>query len=479
MRHLARLLTLTLTLSMGLSLSGCGLLPKVGPDYLAAVPPAPQAWQAMQPHAADAAALTDWWRQWDEPLLAVLIDAVEANSPTLPLAWATIQQARAEQVAAGVAERPSLDAGANLSRAEVAFIGPVMSQTSRQASLMSNWEIDLFGGIARRQEAAAANYSASRNRWHEARVSLAAETAQALFQIRYLERRLALAAADLDSRRTSAQLTRKLAEAGLQSDEAASLTAAGAADAAAGLIGLRADYDRLIKALVALSGWSESDLRTQLAAHRGRFPPPAQFRIASLPAAVLAQRPDIAAAERDVAAASAAIGRAEAARYPRLQLTGSLTPLRLTTDGSTVSATAWSIGAGLSMPLVDGGRIDANVDAATAQYAAAAAQFRQKARDAVREVEQALTQLDAAARREAELRRAEAGYRSGLAAVRRRHQAGLAGALELEEASRLALAAEINLAAWQYEQAVAWVQLYRAAGGGWTTDAENPTGNRS
>lgn len=131
------------------------------------------------------------------------------------------------------------------------------------------------------------------------------------------------------------------------------------------------------------------------------------------------------------------------------------------------------------MPLVDGGRIDANVDAATAQYAAAAAQFRQKARDAVREVEQALTQLDAAARREAELRRAEAGYRSGLAAVRQRHQAGLAGALELEEASRLALAAEINLAAWQYEQAVAWVQLYRAAGGGWTTDAENPTGNRS
>ena len=453
------------------SLAGCGLLPKVGPDYRPAAAVAPAAWLTPLPHNGDPAALADWWRQWDDPLLAELVAAVEADSAGLAQAWARIQQARSEMVAAGVAERPSLDGSLNASRAEVAMGGPVMHQTTRQAGLMSNWEIDLFGGIARRQEAAEAGYAASRTRWHEARVSLAAETAQAFLQTRFLERRLQLADADLASRRESARLTRSLNAAGFHSEQLAALADAGAAESAAGLTGLRAEYDQQIKALVALSGISEADLRGSLAARRGQTAQPTQFRIQSLPAALLAQRPDIAAAERDVAAASAAIGQAEAARYPRLQLLGSLTPLRLTTDGSTIDTTTWSIGAGLALPLVDGGRIAANVDAARAQYAAAAAQYRHKARDAVREVEQALVRLDAAGSREADLRLAAAGYRQALGATRSRHQAGLAAPLELEEASRLALAADTSLAAWRREQAAAWVDLYRAVGGGWQTDA--------
>jgi NodT family efflux transporter outer membrane factor (OMF) lipoprotein len=352
--------------------------------------------------------------------------------------------------------------------------GPVMYQTTRQAGLMSNWEIDLFGGIARRQEAAEAGFEASRTRWHAARVSLAAETAQAFLQTRFLERRLQLAEADLASRRETARLTRQLHAAGFNSDQVAALAEAGAAESAAALTSLRADYDQQIKALVALSGISEAELRSRLVASRGQFTQPAHFRIEQLPAALLSQRPDIAAAERDVAAASAAIGQAESARYPRLQLLGSLTPLRLTTDGSTISATTWSIGAGLALPLVDGGRIAANVDAAKAQYAAAAAQYRQKARDAVREVEQALVRLDAAGSREADLRLASAGYSQALSAARSRHQAGLAGPLELEESSRLALTADTNLAAWQREQAAARVDLYRAVGGGWQSDAAVP-----
>jgi NodT family efflux transporter outer membrane factor (OMF) lipoprotein len=478
----------TTALTCILFLSGCGLLPKVGPDYRPTAVAAPQAWHAALPHGGDGAALADWWRQWHDPLLVDLIAASEANSPTLPQAWARIQEARAEAVAAGTGDKPDLDASLNLSRADLAVAGPVMHQTTRQVGLMSNWEIDLFGGIARRQEAAAASLQASRERWHEARVSLAAETALALFQVRFLERRQALARADLDSRRSSARLTRSLADAGLQSNEIAAIAEAGAAEAAASLIGLRSDYDQQIKALVALTAISEPDLRVRLAADTGRDHDPARLRIASLPAEVLAQRPDLAAAERDMAATSAAIGEADSYRYPRLQLSGALTPLRMITDGRTVSATTWSLGVGLSMPLVDGGRVDANVDAASAKYAATVAAYRQKARDAVREVEQALTRLDAASRREGELRLAVAGYRAGLSATRARHQAGLAGPLELEEASRLTLAAEVNLAAWQNEQASAWVQLYRAAGGGWTPAAadpvaprvtENQTGNRS
>lgn len=459
------------------SLVGCGLLPKVGPDYQPAAPIAPTAWQAVTPlpHNGDPAELADWWRQWDDPLLADLIAAVEADNVGLAQAWARIQQARNEMVTAGVAERPSLDASLNVSRATVAMAGPVLHQVTRQVGLMSNWEIDLFGGIARRQEATEASYAASRSRWHEARVSLAAETAQAFLQTRFLERRLQLAGADLASRRETARITRQLNVAGFQSNQIAALADAAAAESAASLTSLRADYDQQIKALVALSGIAEPELRSRLAARRGQFAQSARFRIDSLPAALLAQRPDIAAAERDVAAASAVIGQAESYRYPRLQLLGSLTPLRLTTDGSTISTTTWSIGAGLEMPLINGGRIDANIDAAKAQYAAAAAQYRQKARDAVREVEQALVRLDAAGQREADLRQAAAGYQQAFSATRSRYLAGLAEPLELEEVSRLALAADTNLAAWQHEQAAAWVALYRAVGGGWQAGSSVPT----
>jgi NodT family efflux transporter outer membrane factor (OMF) lipoprotein len=461
-------------LLLSLLLAGCGLLPKVGPDYQPAPPPAPAAWLTPLPHGGDTTRLTDWWRQWDDPLLAELIAAVETDSVSLAQAWARIQQARAEQVAAGAAVKPSLDASLNLSRADITMGGPAISQTSRSASLLSAWEIDLFGGLSRRQEAATASFEASRTRWHEARVSLAAETAQAFVQTRFLERRLQIAEADLNSRRESARLTRQLQAAGFQPEEAAALAEAGAAEAAANLVSLQADYDQQIKALVALSGWAEAELRAKLGARRGQFARPAQFQVTELPAALLGQRPDLAAAERDVAAASAAIGESESYRYPKLQLTGSLTPMRQTNDGNTVSLNTWSIAAGLVMPLVDGGRIDANVDAARAQYQAAARQYRQKAREAVREVEQALLRLEAARQREADVRLAAAGYAKALAATRVRHQAGLAGPLELQEASRLALAAETSVAAWQREQLAAWVDLYRAVGGGWEHGADVP-----
>lgn len=473
--NIHRITPLLLALSLSIPLSGCGLLPKVGPDYQAAAPNAPTTWLTPLPHGGDAAKLTDWWRQWDDPLLAELIAAVEAANPSLPQAWARIQQARAELVAAGAGFKPSLDASLDVSRSDISMAGPVMSQASRSASLLSVWEIDLFGGIARRQEAAKANHVAGQNRWHEARVSLAAETAQAYVQTRFLERRLQIAEADLSSRRETARLTRQLQTAGFQPEEAAALTEASAAETAANQVSLQSDYDQQIKALVALSGWNEAELRAKLAARRGQFTQPAQFRVTELPAALLAQRPDLAAAERDVAAASAAIGQSEAHRYPRLQLLGSLTPMRQTTDGRTVNVNTWSIAAGLAMPLVDGGRIDADVEAARAQYEATAAQYRQKARDAVREVEQALLRLDAARRREANVRLAAEGYAKSLTATRSRHQAGLAGPLELQEASRLALTADTSVAAWQREQLAAWVDLYRAVGGGWQTGAEVPT----
>ena len=113
-----------------------------------------------------------------------------------------------------------------------------------------------------------------------------------------------------------------------------------------------------------------------------------------MPADVLAQRPDVFSAGRDVAAASAEVGSAQAARYPRLALSGSIGAAQARALGTTVTLDTWSIGPlSLSLPLFDGGRRAANVEAAQARYDEAAALYRAKVRQAVREVEEALVNL--------------------------------------------------------------------------------------
>lgn len=454
-------------LGLIVGLPACSILPRVGPDYQAPAIKAPAGWHAPLPHAGRLDTLSDWWRQFDDPLLATLIDAAQAGSATLAQAAARIGQARSDAVAAGVAGLPTLEGSIAAKRAAFTFGGPATFQTTRQASLMANWEIDLFGGLARDQESAEARLAASRARWHEARVSLAAETANAYLQLRFQERRIAQAEADAASRAETARLTGALGRAGFSAPAQVSLASASAADGAALLTELRAGRDQQIKALVALTGMDEPLLRQQLQAAAGRFPQPAGFAIATLPAEVIVQRPDLAAAERDLAAASAAIGSAKAARYPRLTVSGFITPLRLNTNGQHTSATTWSIGPTLSMPLVDGGRIDAQVDAAEIDYAAAEAAYRQKVRDAVAEVEQALLRLEAAAARENDVRHAARDYRAAFNATEAGQRAGFASLMELEEARRTQLAADTTLAAWEQERVAAWIALYRAVGGGW------------
>lgn len=456
------------------AVSGCalerGLFGTLGPDYRAETP-APERWQAPLAHGGSSEALAAWWARFDDPLLTELQAAAQRASADLAQASARIVRARADAIAAGAAGSPSLDATAGINRAAFTFGGPAVLRSQVSVGLQSRWEIDLLGGLARQREAALARVDSGVAAWHDARVALAAEVANAYVNYRFCEMRVALARADAASRTETARLTGVAAGAGLQAPAAAALAKASAADGAATLIQRVAECEVGVKGLVALTALDETALRARLAALpalSARLPRPAAFAVASVPARLLAQRPDVASAEREVAAASAEIGVAEADRYPRLALAGEVTPSR-TRFGSnpTFSVTTWSIGPTLTLPLIDGGRRAANTEATRAQYAAAAAAYRERARGAVREVEEALVNLDAVAARRADVEAAAAGYRENLAAVRTRERAGLASLIEFEDARRTSLAADAAVAALEYEGVGAWITLYRAIGGGW------------
>jgi len=449
-------------------LAGCAVQ---RPPETAAVPTPPQ-WYAPLPHNGTLADLTRWWQQFDDPLLIELIAAAQAASPTVATAAARIEQARATRTAAGAALLPTLDGSAAAMRGRQP---PMPVATAVQTGLQTAWEIDLFGGNRNAERAARHRLESAQAGWHEARVSVAAETANSYLALRTCERQLVVARNDAKSRAETARLSELSAQAGFTAPAVAALARASAAEGAARATQQRAQCELELKALVALSGLAEPQLRARLGT---RWQEPAQFalvRLETIPAKLLAQRPDVYQAERAVAAASADVGSARAEQLPQLTLNGDIAVGRVRSGGVTASAESWSIGPlALKLPIFDGGRRAAEVDAAQARYDEAVALYAARVRQAVREVEEALVQLESARERSEDARVAVEGYRVSFAATEARYRAGLASLIELEDQRRAALTAETALVALQRERVAAWIALYRAVGGGWTRPEGTP-----
>jgi hypothetical protein len=303
-------------------------------------------------------------------------------------------------------------------------------------------------------------------------------------------------------------LTELSATAGFQSPASLALARASAADGNSRYIAQRAACDVDVKVLSALTAIAEPALRQKLAAPlraaagadgahaadvgaagahaadvgaagvaRANDAAYASFAapsmaIGELPARTLSQRPDVFTAEREVAAASADVGNAQAQRYPRLTLSGSVGVANFRAAGDNTRTDTWTIGpVALSLPVFDAGRRRANVEAASARYDGAVVSYRATVRQAVSEVEQALVNLDSTAARAGDAQTALEGYRANYAAVDERYKNGMASLFELEDARRTRLAAEQTVINLQRERSAAWVALYRAAGGGFTPPA--------
>ncbi len=450
------------------ALCGCAVAPADAPPDSAAA--APARWHAPLPHDGAVGELARWWQQFDDPLVARLVQASQAASPTIASAASRIAQARAARTSAGAALWPTLDANASATRGRQDLSLPV--GTTAGASLDTAWEIDVFGARRAALDAAGARLQGAQAGWHEARVSVAAEVAATYVSLRACEALLANARADAASREESARLTDLSAKAGFQSPANAALSRASAAQARSLLTAQQAQCDSLVKALVALTAVDEAALREQLADRTATLPQPAQLAVAAVPAAVLAQRPDLYRAGLDVAAASADVRSAQAQRLPRISLAGSIGVARFDGGGVSTDGSVWRIGpVAVTLPLFDAGARRANVEAARAAYDESVALYRAGLRTAVREVEDALIDLRSTAARGEDAQVAVDGFEASFNATDARYRGGLASLFELEEARRSLLTARNTLVDLRRERTAAWIALYRALGGGWSADA--------
>lgn len=499
-----RLAARCLAALLPLALTACAV--STPPDSVPVTTPA--AWQApatpatSMAHGGSGAQLAAWWQQWNDPLLLALLNHAQQASPSVAAAATRVAQARQAVVGAAAASSPSLNASGGVGRS----VGQPNSAPASSANLglQATWELDLFGGQRAAATAAAQRWQAAGAQWHEARVAVAAEVARQYTGWLACQQVLRITQADAQARAVVAQLTDARARAGFEAPANAALTQASAAQGRMNAVQQQARCDAALKGLVALTGVDEITLRAQLAhaaapavkpsnptststpaVASGQVAPGAAFQPLpvlpnnalplALPAQLLAQRPDVFAAQRAVAAASADVGTAEADRYPRLGLSGHITAVN--TRGVGGDGSTWSLGPlQLSVPLFDAGRRAGQVQVQQTAYDEAVVAYRASVRTAVREVEQALLELHSTAARQADAAEATQGFVRALQAATDRHRAGLSNVLELEDTRRSALGAELALTELSRDRLLAWVDLYRALGGGWSaTDAADVT----
>lgn len=473
--------------------TGCagqrGLFGTVGPDYTLPKLALPNAWtEAAKPASPATGAvpvapaqtsLAQFWSAFDDPILMTLIDAVQKASPDIVAARVRIDEAKAALGAVSALELPDLNLNASATRSKVAFFGPATLREQTEIGLRSSWEIDLFGGVARQSQAAAARLQGSQLQWHDARVSVAAATASAYFGYRQCEAQAQLLQSEVDSRAKSAAALRAAGEAGLKARALVLQEEALLADFQRLLRQKQTNCAAQIKALVALSQTDESAVRSILASRpelTARLPVPPAFKVDAIPADLLMQRPDVRAAERNLAAASADIGASKSRLYPSLTLTGSVAPTRIKFgETPATNVRTWSIGPSVNLPIFNRNRIQADVDAATSRYQGFEAQFRSKAFDAVREVEQSLLKVDSTADEMVQADLAVARYQQQLELEQARLSSGLSSELDFELNRRALLRSQMARLDTQLDRLNAWITLYRSLGGNWSAQGNAAT----
>jgi NodT family efflux transporter outer membrane factor (OMF) lipoprotein len=463
--------------------SGCTT---VGPNYQRPNVAVPERFQEAIPSGASDADLAGWWRGFGDPQLSALIELAVAQNLDVQMAAARIREARALERSVGAAGSPQVAAQASATRQRIsenaipvppgsgggaAFGLPGSEFNTFRVGFDASWELDLFGRTHRSVEAANARTGAAVWNRRDVQVSVAAEVASAYFRLRAAQAELANAQAELDRQERLERLIAAQVRGGLTDGQELSGQSSARAAAAAAIPAFEAEAKAEIHALGVLVGSTPEALTARL--REAAAIPAAPTIPAGLPSDLLRRRPDIRAAERNLAASTADIGVAVADLYPRISLTAA--PALVSTALASLlewGSRSFSVGAALDWPLFDGGRRRATVEAKNARQEQAMIAYRKTVLGGLRDVEDALSRIDAdrvqlAERQEAVREAARAEQLSNT-----RYRGGLVTYADVltQQARRLSMEKQVVETRGALARDTA--SLAKALGGGWPELAE-------
>src|SRR3990167_5615430 len=477
--HTMKKLHHLLPLAAALFLAGCAT---ALPPLPSSVPTPPQfkeqqrpneTWTIAQP--AEAQSRGTWWKAFNDPVLDELAERAGANNTSIQEAAARLAQARSLVRGAQADRAPQIGAGADASRgAGASTANGATPATLLRASVNLSYEVDLFGRLARVQDAATLDAQSREALLQSTRLLVQAELAQTYLALRAVDTERRLVQDTATAYGDTLRLTQRRFEAGdvAELDVISIQTELAATEAE--VFALSRSRAELEHALAVLVGEPASGFA---------LTPPNGARTlpvipAGVPGTVLARRPDVAAAQASLLAAQARVGVAQAAWFPSVSLTGAAGYASPDIgDLFKWSARAWGIGALMSVPLFDGGRREAGVQGAQAQLDAAAASYRGQVLNAFREVEDQLSALRLLQNQSQAQGRAVNAAQRASAISETRYRNGLVSQLELLDARRNELLNRRQAQRVEAAQQQATVLLIRAIGGGWETGAP-PAANK-
>jgi multidrug efflux system outer membrane protein len=408
-----------------------------------------------------------WWKLYNDPTLTSLIDRSLERNQEISASAARLRQARAMSAGARSLFFPDVYLGATAERSKFLFRGPqggssISNTFSVPADL--SYEIDVWGKVRRQVESATASEAAAGEMLNALRLSVAGEVAQTYWALRAVDADRAVLARTLEIRNRAFDLLGKRRDAGAISRLDLARAETEVATAEADRIKLDQTRVELVNALAVLAGSAATGSSVP---EKTDLPKPPTVP-GSVPSEVLRQRPDIRAAERNVAAANANIGVATAAFYPSFSISAS-SGLDATKMGDLFNASSlvWSIGAGAVAPITSQKYLKAQRDAAIAAHDAASADYRQTVLESIREVENALQGAVILERRQVAQDQALEAARRTFDLSTKRFKSGLVSFLDVVDAERTRLDAERGANAIRAERLAVSVSLIKALGGEW------------
>ncbi|TXC69150.1 efflux transporter outer membrane subunit [Sphingorhabdus soli] len=437
-------------------LAGCAPTLADAPAGVAVAPPLE--WRTQL--AATAPVEAQWWEGFGDPELTRLVERARNNNPDVMIAAARIEEARATERGSRALLLPSLAAGAEGGvRREVSPFGKGQESIVAQPTFRASYELDLFGKNRARIDAAEAGVAASEAAREATRLSVTAATASGYVTLLALDARLDVIKATLQSRRDALKFARDRAEVGYTSQLELRQAEAEYQATAQLVPQIEAQIARQENALSVLTGELPQAISRggTLADLRQTAAP------VILPSQLLRRRPDIAAAEYRIAASDAQMRAARAQFLPSINL-GASAGLALS-DLLPNPISVWSLGASVLAPIFQGGRLEAQLDGATAQRDQAAWAYRSTVLNAFREVEDRLVVLSRLDQQDVALSAQRAAVADALRHARNRYRAGYTPYIEQVDAQRALLGVELSLVQLRADRLTTLIGLYQAAGG--------------
>jgi multidrug efflux system outer membrane protein len=449
----------------------------VGPNYRRPATPLDAHFvNATQPGLAEDAAVEQYWTRFADPVLNSLVEDAVAHNTDLRTAAANLQASRAVRRLAGFDLFPTatLQGGYTHildSKQQLPFVDRHDREfDSAQGTFEGLWELDLFGRVRRNVEAARADVGVSVANLQDARVSVIAEVARNYVVLRGLQDQLALTNRNADNQLSSLKLTRVRLDAGRGNQLDTARAEAQWQTTLASIPSLDASIATTTYRLSVLTGRQPAALGERLAAQP--LPELPVLNSIGTPEQLLRRRPDIRAAEQRLAGATARIGVAVGDLFPKVTLTGSFGYVAPTFgEFGQSDAKSYSVGPSITWAAFDLGRVRARISSARAQTDAALALYEGAVLNALETTEDALISYGRSQSRRDALQLAAAASDKAADLARQRFEGGLIDFLEVLDAERTALSAELLLSQSRTDTATSLVAVYKAVGAGWDLHA--------